>query len=75
MIGGPGTVAGPAAAAYVIAGLAHYFDIPPGVQLLAFAGVLAAAGLRDPRHVLGPAFSWNPRPANPSRSAPRDGSQ
>jgi ABC-type branched-subunit amino acid transport system permease subunit len=76
MIGGPGTVAGPAAAAYVIAGLAHFFEIPPGVQLLALAGVLAAAGLRDPRHVLGPAFSWNPRPVpNPARSAPKDGSR
>jgi len=63
LIGGPGLVAGPAAAAYGIGALAQFFDIPAGVQVIAFAAVLAAAALRDPQHLLGPAFSWNPRPA------------
>lgn len=63
LIGGPGTVAGPAAAAYVIAAAAQFLDIPPNLQMLAFAGVLAAAALRDPQRLLGPAFSWNSRRA------------
>ncbi|HEV2440434.1 MAG TPA: branched-chain amino acid ABC transporter permease [bacterium] len=83
LIGGPGLVAGPAAAAYVIGALTQFFEIAPGAQVVAFAAVLAAAALRDPQHALGPAFSWNPRPARgagaprraPSRSARRDGAQ
>ena len=62
LIGGAATVAGPAAAAYAGAGAAQFFEIPAAVQLLVAAGVLVAAGLRDPQHVFGPAFSWNPRP-------------
>jgi len=58
LLGGPGTVVGPAAAAYVVAGLAQFFEVPAGVQLIVFAAVIAAAGLRDPRHIFGRAFDW-----------------
>lgn len=59
ILGGVGTVAGPAAAAYIVSGVLQLVDVPSGLKLLAFAAVLAAAGLRDPRHVLGAAFNWN----------------
>jgi ABC-type branched-subunit amino acid transport system permease subunit len=72
LIGGAGTVAGPAAAAYVGAAVAQFFEVPAALQLLVFAAVLIAAGLRDPQHLLGPAFSWNPRPGRPRPVAPRD---
>lgn len=62
LLGGVGTVAGPAAAAYGIAGISQLVDVPSGLKLLAFAAVLAAAGLRDPQHALGAAFSWNAPP-------------
>ncbi|HET7264295.1 MAG TPA: hypothetical protein VFL28_06470 [bacterium] len=62
LLGGAGTVVGPAAAGYLIGGIAQLVDAPSGLKLLAFAAVLAAAGLRDPRHVLGAAFSWNAPP-------------
>lgn len=62
VLGGVGTVAGPAAAAYCVAGIAQLVDVPAGLKLLAFAAVLAAAGLRDPRHTLGAMFSWNAPP-------------
>ena len=62
LLGGVGTVAGPAAAAYGIAGITQFVDVPAGLKLLAFAAMLAAAGLRDPRHVLEAAFNWNAPP-------------
>lgn len=87
LIGGIGSVAGPAAAAYVTAAAALFFDVPASIQLLAFAAVLAAAGLRDPEHLLGTAFRWTPSGAYPAgrsdrsrdaarpRAAARDGSR
>jgi branched-chain amino acid transport system permease protein len=69
LIGGVGTVAGPAAAAYVGAAGAQFFEAPAALRLLVFAGVLVAAGLRDPQHFLGPAFSWNPRSAERTNDA------
>jgi branched-chain amino acid transport system permease protein len=62
LVGGPCTIAGPAAAGYVIAALAQAGEVPAEAQLLLFAAVLAAASVRDPRHVLGLSFGWT-RPA------------
>jgi ABC-type branched-subunit amino acid transport system permease subunit len=67
LLGGAGTVVGPAAAAYVLAGLGLVFDVPPGLQLLAFAAVIAAAALRDPRHLFARGFEWTRPGAEPSR--------
>jgi len=64
LIGGAATVAGPAAAGYAGAAVAQFLDVPSPLQLLVLAAVLVAAGLRDPQHLFGPAFSWNPRPRN-----------
>jgi branched-chain amino acid transport system permease protein len=68
LLGGPGTVAGPAAAAYGLAAAGQLFTVRTETQGLVFAAVLAAACLRDPARVLGPAFTWT-RPANPARRA------
>jgi len=62
MLGGPFTVAGPAAAGYVIAAAAQIADVPAGVELAFFAAVVAAAAVRDPQRVLALSFGWNHRP-------------
>jgi branched-chain amino acid transport system permease protein len=59
LFGGTLSVAGPALAGYLIAALAQLTEVPAVVQLLAFAGVLLAAAVFDPRHVLTLSFGWN----------------
>lgn len=59
VFGGPLSVAGPALAGYLISALTQLTEAPAVVQLLAFAAVLLAASVFDPRHVLTPLFGWN----------------
>ena len=61
LLGCPLAIAGPAVAGYVIGALVQLADVTADVQLLAFATVLLAAGMRDPQYVLTPWFLWKRR--------------